>query len=888
MKKFLFTLAAMLMSVSAFANCYLYVDPDVNLEDLKGKGEQVISLQAHFDVYCSAWQLRFDIPQGVTITYAEPGTDMKVPYKNAKGRDATVDVSLSANETFTEFLAAIMVGGYWQDPNGEDPTAWVTYGVVKWEPGDYENMVDLYVEVDDSYDGGDLVVWTTPSSGTDTRGATCKDNGDEAREQTVPEDQPVEKKDVIAPVITPTVNATTVTVVITWPETDGEQVYTGEYTYERPAYGEADQTYEVEAYTKESDTYKESEHATATITVPAQDPVWQDVVAPVITPTVNATTVTVEITWPTSDGEKVYTGQYTYDRPAYGEADQTYQVEAYTTEKYPYRESAHATATINVPAQAPVWQAVAAPVITTTMDDENVYVTIEWPTTTGNHVYNGEYSYARGEQDATYDVEAYTEADYPYSESTHATFTVQVPAKEQVTPPEPGEDNIYVKFNGTELPVGKKIIFVYENGENSLAMGTVGTKGAPVAVVVANGEVNIANTEVVEFTVGGGEVAFGTDIKQYTLEYSAGFLAYNSSTNFKTLATVGEYDTEAYWRLQTTTDGYTLNNANATGRYIRKHATNNNFGPYAKTSDSEEVVIYVEKTDAPALQDLTGKIVVSEPDANGVVTVTYTGDEDVTITVNGQPVAENYQLEDGVPMTFDVVVSAQGYNDLTASETRTWNKPVEKIDVAAPVITTETTATQVIVTIAWPTTDGEKVYTGQYTYDRPAYGEAAQSYDVEAYTKESDTYKESAHATYTVEVPAQDPVWQDVAAPVITTTMDENNVYVHVAWPTSTGEQIFEGEYTYPRGDEDYSRTVVAYTAENYPYRESAHATLDVSVPKKVVTPPTSIEEILNSENVASVRYFNMAGQEMQQAEGMTIVVVTYTNGTTSAIKVMK
>ena len=32
----------------------------------------------------------------------------------------------------------------------------------------------------------------------------------------------------------------------------------------------------------------------------------------------------------------------------------------------------------------------------------------------------------------------------------------------------------------------------------------------------------------------------------------------------------------------------------------------------------------------------------------------------------------------------------------------------------------------------------------------------------------------------------------------------------------------------------------------------------------------------------------NMAGQEMQEANGMTIVVTTYTDGTTSAVKVMK
>ena len=39
---------------------------------------------------------------------------------------------------------------------------------------------------------------------------------------------------------------------------------------------------------------------------------------------------------------------------------------------------------------------------------------------------------------------------------------------------------------------------------------------------------------------------------------------------------------------------------------------------------------------------------------------------------------------------------------------------------------------------------------------------------------------------------------------------------------------------------------------------------------------------------IANVRYFNMAGQEMQEANGMTIVVTTYTDGTTSAVKVMK
>ncbi|MBQ7204838.1 MAG: DUF4465 domain-containing protein, partial [Muribaculaceae bacterium] len=50
----------------------------------------------------------------------------------------------------------------------------------------------------------------------------------------------------------------------------------------------------------------------------------------------------------------------------------------------------------------------------------------------------------------------------------------------------------------------------------------------------------------------------------------------------------------------------------------------------------------------------------------------------------------------------------------------------------------------------------------------------------------------------------------------------------------------------------------------------------------------TGVDEVVNGKTVAGVRYFNMAGQEMQQANGVTIVVTTYTDGTTSAVKVIK
>ena len=77
-------------------------------------------------------------------------------------------------------------------------------------------------------------------------------------------------------------------------------------------------------------------------------------------------------------------------------------------------------------------------------------------------------------------------------------------------------------------------------------------------------------------------------------------------------------------------------------------------------------------------------------------------------------------------------------------------------------------------------------------------------------------------------------------------------------------------------------------------YRVEAYAVADGKLPSDpiayefVVSPVTGLSEMLNGKTVSSVRYFNMAGQEMQEANGMTIVVTTYTDGTTNSVKVMK
>ena len=49
-----------------------------------------------------------------------------------------------------------------------------------------------------------------------------------------------------------------------------------------------------------------------------------------------------------------------------------------------------------------------------------------------------------------------------------------------------------------------------------------------------------------------------------------------------------------------------------------------------------------------------------------------------------------------------------------------------------------------------------------------------------------------------------------------------------------------------------------------------------------------AVDEVNAGKTVASVRYYNVAGQEMAQPSGMTIQITTYTDGTTSAVKVVK
>ena len=156
-------------------------------------------------------------------------------------------------------------------------------------------------------------------------------------------------------------------------------------------------------------------------------------------------------------------------------------------------------------------------------------------------------------------------------------------------------------------------------------------------------------------------------------------------------------------------------------------------------------------------------------------------------------------------------------------------------------------------------------------------------------------------ATFTYEggeVPPVEPT-EKTGAPVFNGyTTDGIHAYFVEILPTDEGSVIYY-RVLYP-GEEEYTEWAVYEDILSFEgdgkHRVEAYAVAPNKLPSEQIAyefvvepePPTAISEMMNGKTVAGVRYFNMAGQEMPEANGLTIMVTTYTDGTTSAVKVVK
>ena len=165
MRHLLLTLMALLTAGAAMANSFYIDDFEVNPQETN---QITVPIKAHFDARVSAFEVEITLPEGLTAVNVEVGSDMTLSYMDRNGTNKTLTANFYQTG-FTHFISTISTAGYWNSPEGI-----VTYGVVKWEAGDYDEMVLLTLDVASDFAGGEILVDYDLSSGKDTRGGTIE------------------------------------------------------------------------------------------------------------------------------------------------------------------------------------------------------------------------------------------------------------------------------------------------------------------------------------------------------------------------------------------------------------------------------------------------------------------------------------------------------------------------------------------------------------------------------------------------------------------------------------------------------------------------------------------------------------------------------------------
>ena len=110
---------------------------------------------------------------------------------------------------------------------------------------------------------------------------------------------------------------------------------------------------------------------------------------------------------------------------------------------------------------------------------------------------------------------------------------------------------------------------------------------------------------------------------------------------------------------------------------------------------------------------------------------------------------------------------------------------------------------------------------------------------------------------------------------------EPSTIYYRVQYPD--GEFTEWAVYTEPlsfTGDGKYRVEAYAVAANKLPSEQISY--------EFVVSPITGLSEMAIDKQIANKRFYNVMGEQIDQPENITIVVTTYTDGTTTAVKVVK
>ena len=168
------------------ADSYLYIE-DFQVTNAQRGTEIEIPVKAHFDARVTSFVMTLHLPEGLQYTGFRPGSSSGILFINGDGTtcSASPDDYWFSEEDDSEtifYCEAPNILGFWDPLDMNIPSLYECYGRIKWEAGDYDEMMVITVLVDEHYSGGLVDLETIPYSEEDTRGGTVLENGDHGQE----------------------------------------------------------------------------------------------------------------------------------------------------------------------------------------------------------------------------------------------------------------------------------------------------------------------------------------------------------------------------------------------------------------------------------------------------------------------------------------------------------------------------------------------------------------------------------------------------------------------------------------------------------------------------------------------------------------------------------
>ncbi len=871
MKKFLFTLLTLFMASSAFAEGgnYFYMDNFKVVKTKLGTTTAKVTVKGHFDNYVSAWQFDLgyvnengevvmnQLPKGVTKLTSAAGTDMKnMTYRGDDGEVySDYSPNLKKGQDGTRIIVASDQADY--SPEGEQ------YGPVKWVPGEYNQMWTFTFTCDADFTGAELVMRTAAACGNDTRPEVANN-----RATGVAVNAPnncVVSVEYIAPEPVLTWDENNYTMTAALPEgynaADYEIVMMANGVEVQNSYTVAqtseDQTIEFTAYTKHAagETY-DSNDATygketkQTVTVPAK----------------------VETDLPFEATVKVnHTGDennfYLLYRTEGNDPDQNPEVTVTVT--------VDGTPLTNVEFLQD-WTRVQD---YTDPDDgymKAIYNHVKL-TEPGEHIVKVELTVAPGPGYAGEPKTASAEWKYTINNKFQGEIVFgdvdPTTGKMKVSYEGPEEDyTMSISLNGQDAVVENGMIQLKE-GANTIFV-TVSKVGYDMLQAEATPTWTKPAPQDLQ-----GQIVFGE------VDEETGLMpvSYNGNENVTLTVTINGEKVEVVNGKVQLVDGNNVVVVTATA------AGYNDLTADKKVTWTKPVV----PAPVPTLS--------WDPDTY-TMTASCDGHQ-VVLMINNEAVSNPYTV---AQTTEDQTIEFSAYTVANADESGNSEtikqtvtvpaKPLMKLTGKITFSVTQGNKNNPEAGIVTATYDGNETGVTVKIVGDPTKVAAATSAGVEL--PEYGTYqvKAVASATGYADLEEEDEVtWEEPQTPAPEFNVSEDGLTVEATGQGTVTLYIVNANGSETEIDnpttfvqENEARTVNLKAVAHVDGAKDGVATKTIIIPAKSSEPGTGVNELVDGKAVKSVRYFNMAGQEMQEVNGVTIVVTTYTDGTTSAVKVMK